>query len=235
LIEREPLRESGYKHLMMALSRRGNLAEALQAYADLARRLEREIGIGPSPEMRALRDQLSRQTLEATSRAPDETTTRTFMFTDICDSTALVATIGDQAWRHLLEWHDRLIDQAIAEHHGEIMDRAGDGVFAAFDRPENALRCAVAVQQSLAAHRVEHGFAPSIRIGVHADRAVPTRGKYAGRGVHLAARVASVAGPGEIVVTNSTAMTAGSALSQQRHVALKGLPEPVEIGLLRWD
>jgi class 3 adenylate cyclase len=235
LIEREPLRESGYKHLMMALTRRGNLAEALQTYADLARRLEKEIGIGPSLEMRALRDQLGRQAPDTTSRTPDETMTRTFLFTDICDSTALVATIGDQAWRHLLEWHDRLIDHAVAEHQGEIMDRAGDGVFAAFDRPENALRCAVAVQQSLATHRIQHGFAPSIRIGVHADRAVPTRGKYAGRGVHLAARVASVAAPGEIVVTSSTAAAAGLSLFQRRHVALKGLPEPVEVGQLRWD
>lgn len=236
LIEREPLRESGYQHLMTALSRRGNVAEAIQVYANFARRLKQEVGIDPSPEIRALRDQLSHQTLEeATPRTLDQTTTRTFMFTDICDSTALVATIGDQAWRHLLEWHDRLIDRAIAEHGGEIMDRAGDGVFAAFDRPENAMRCAVAVQQRLAAHRVQHGFAPSIRIGVHADRAVPARGKYTGRGVHLAARVAAIAGPGEIVVTISTATAADSALDQRRHVALKGLPDPVEVGVLRWD
>jgi SARP family transcriptional regulator, regulator of embCAB operon len=235
LMEREPLRETGYRHLMVALTRRGNLAEAIQAYADLARRLEREAGISPSPEMRALRDQLTHQAPEVIARTSDETTTRTFMFTDICDSTPLVATIGDQAWRHLLEWHDRLIDQAIAEHRGEIMDRAGDGVFAAFDRPEDAVRCAVTLQQRLAAHRVQHGFAPLIRIGVHADRAVPTRGKYTGRGVHLAARVASIAGPGEIVLTSSTATAAETALHERRHVVLKGLPDPVEVGALRWD
>ena len=60
LIEREPLRESGYRHLMAALARRGNLAEAIQAYAILVRRLAEDIGIEPSPEMRVLRDQLTR-------------------------------------------------------------------------------------------------------------------------------------------------------------------------------
>lgn len=235
LIEREPLRESGYQHLMLALTRRGNLAEAMQAYADLARRLEKEIGIGPSPEMRALRDQLMPRTLEPTPRTSGEATTRTFMFTDICDSTALVATIGDHAWRHLLEWLDRLIDQVIDEHRGALMDRAGDGVFAAFDQPADAVRCAVTLQQRLAAHRIEHGFAPLLRIGVHTDQAVPTRGKYAGRGVHVAARVAAIAGPGEIVLTCSTATTADAALQQRRDVVLKGFPDPVEVGILPWD
>lgn len=232
LIEREPLRESGYRYLMVALTRRGNLAEAIQCYTDFAHRLEHEVGISPSPEMRALRDQLTLGGPETTSR---ETTIRTFMFTDICDSTALVTTMGDQAWRHLLEWHDRLIAQVIHEHRGELMDRAGDGVFAAFDCPEDAVRCAVTLQQRLATHRVEQGFAPWLRIGVHADRAVPTRGKYAGRGVHLAARVAAVAGPGEIVLTGSTAAAAKASLQQRREVLLKGFPDPVEVGILRWD
>jgi class 3 adenylate cyclase len=234
LIEREPLRESGYRYLMVALTRRGNQAEAIQSYTDLARRLEKEIGIGPSPEMQALRHQLTQGAPQAASLAPD-TMTRTFMFTDICDSTALLSTIGDQAWRHILEWHDRLMEQVIGQHHGEIMDRAGDGVFSAFDQPADAVRCAVTLQQRLAAHRVEHGFAPSVRIGLHADRAVLTRGKYAGRGVHLAARVAALAGPGEILVTGSTADAVEARLQQRRPAVLKGLPDPVEIGVLRWD
>jgi class 3 adenylate cyclase len=220
---------------MVALARRGNLAEAIQSYADFARRLEQEVGIGPSPEMRALRDQLTGGAPEVPPRPSGDTTTRAFMFTDICDSTTLVTAIGDQAWRHLLEWHDRLIDRLIAEHGGELMDRAGDGVFAAFDRPEDAVRCAITLQRRLAAHRIEHGFAPMLRIGVHTDRAVPTRGKYAGRGVHLAARVAAVAGPGEIVLTTSTAKAAAASLQQRRHVLLKGLPDPIEVGVLRWE
>jgi class 3 adenylate cyclase len=235
LIEREPLRESGYRYLMVALARRGNAAEAVQTYTDFSRRLEQEIGISPSPDMRAIREQLTQKGAEPPARASEDTATRTFMFTDICDSTALVTTIGDQSWRHLLEWHDRLVDQVIVEHGGEIMDRAGDGVFAAFDHPVNAVRCAVTLQQRLAAHRVEHGFAPMLRIGVHADRAVPTRGKYTGRGVHLAARVAAIAGPGEIVLTGSTATAAEAILHQRRDVLLKGLRDPVEVGLLRWD
>ena len=70
---------------------------------------------------------------------------------------------------------------------------------------------------------------------MHVDRAVPTRGKYAGRGVHLAARVAAIAGPGEIVLTTSTATAADASLQQRREVLLKGLSDPVEVGTLRWD
>jgi SARP family transcriptional regulator, regulator of embCAB operon len=235
LIEREPLRESGYRYLMLALSRRGNLAEAMQTYSELARRLQAEIGIAPSAETRALREQLGQGTSEAGARGATETAARTFMFTDICDSTTLLSTIGDQAWRHLLEWHDRLIDEVIGQHRGEIMDRAGDGIFAAFDQPRDAVECAVTLQQRLAAHRVEHGFAPSLRVGLHADHAVLTRGKYAGRGVHLAARVAGIAGPGEIVITSSTAALADVVLEQRRNTTLKGLAGVVEVGFLAWN
>jgi SARP family transcriptional regulator, regulator of embCAB operon len=232
LIEREPLRESGYRYLMEALARRGNAAEALRLYAELARRLEAEVGIGPAPETRALREQLTAGTAPA---APVDSTTRTFIFTDICGSTPLVSAIGDEAWRNLLEWHDRLITQLIHEHQGEIMDQAGDGFFAAFMGSTDAVRCAIAIQQRLATHRVEHGFAPGVRIGVHADRAVPARGKYAGRGVHTAARVAGLAGAGEIVLSAATADAAGLPLDQRRPVALKGLVDPVEVGVLRWQ
>jgi class 3 adenylate cyclase len=235
LIELEPLRESGYRYLMEALARRGNRAEALQVYGDLARRLEAELGIGPTPEIGAIRDQLMRVTSEAVPVVtPVESRTQTFMFTDICDSTPLVTAIGDEAWRHVLEWHDRLVTELIQEHRGVIMDRAGDGCFAAFDVAADAVRCAVAIQRRLATHRIEHGFAPFVRIGVHADRAVPARGKYVGRGVHTAARVAALAGPGEVILSRSTADAAGVSLHQRRLESLKGLAHPVEVGLLGW-
>jgi class 3 adenylate cyclase len=235
LIEREPLRESGYRYLMLALSRRGNVAEALQIYGQFAAKLEREVGIAPSGEIRALRDQLSHGVADAGARPGTDVSARTFMFTDICDSTALLSTIGDQAWRHLLEWHDRLVDQIVEHHHGEIMDRAGDGVFVAFEDPAEATRCAIAFQQRLAAHRVTHGFAPSVRIGIHTDQALPTRGKFVGRGVHLAARVAATATAGQILLTSTAATAARVQLHDRREVMLKGLTDPVEIGVLIWD
>jgi SARP family transcriptional regulator, regulator of embCAB operon len=235
LIEREPLRESGYRYLMAALSRRGNVGEALQVYGELAVRLERDVGITPSAEIRALREQLSHGVADVEARQTAKVPSRTFMFTDICDSTALLSTIGDQAWRHLLEWHDRVVDQIIEHHHGEIMDRAGDGVFVAFEDPGDATRCAIAFQQRLAAHRVTHGFAPSVRIGIHTDQALPTRGKFVGRGVHLAARVAATATTGQILLTSTAAAAARVQLHELRHVMLKGLTDPVELGVLAWD
>jgi class 3 adenylate cyclase len=234
LIERDPLRESGYRYLIQALARQGNLAQAQQIYKDLALRLG-ELGIAPAPETRALHEQLARASAGPAAGTDAQSLTRTFLFTDICNSTPLVASIGDTAWRYLMEWHDRVVSDLIHEHGGEILDQAGDGFFAAFQVPTAAITCAVAIQRRLAAHRVEHGFAPFVRIGAHTDRAVPTRGKYAGRGVHLAARVAATAGPGEIVVTVATADTAAVALHQRRSVSLKGLADPVEIGLIDWQ
>jgi SARP family transcriptional regulator, regulator of embCAB operon len=235
LIEREPFRESGYRYLIQALARQGNLAQAQQVYKDLVLRLQRDLGIAPGPETRALHEQITRTGAVTPGAADANPIMRTFLFTDICDSTPLVSTIGDPAWRYLMEWHDRVVGDLIQEYRGEVLDQAGDGFFAAFEVPADAIACAVAIQRRLASHRVEHGFAPFVRIGAHTDRAVPARGKYAGRGVHLAARVAATAGPNEIVVTASTAETTGVALHQQRAVSLKGLADPVEIGLLQWQ
>ena len=234
LVERQPLRESGYRYLMIAMARRGRLPEAIHTYTQYCDRLRESVGIAPSAEMQVLRRQLTEGAAHAPSQAEDSCI-RTFMFTDICDSTALIGTIGDHAWRHLRQWHDRLVDQVVNECNGEILDRAGDGVFVAFSRTGDAVSCATKLQRQLAAHRVEHGFAPAVRIGIHADRVLSSGGKYAGRGVHVAARVAALAGPNEIILTSATADDSKTPLHQKRQVLLKGIAESVEVGMVPWN
>ena len=92
---------------------------------------------------------------------------RTFVFTDIVDSTRLVELLGDEAWEDLLRWHDRTLRAAFAQHDGEEVKHEGDGFFVAFRDADQAIGCAVVVQQALANHRREHGFAPRLRIGIH--------------------------------------------------------------------
>ena len=94
------------------------------------------------------------------------------MFTDIVTSTDLVGLIGDDAWGQLLGWHDRELRSAFASHRGEEVHHTGDGFFVAFEAPSDGLDCAVDIQRRLARHRHEHGFAPTVRIGMHTAEAI---------------------------------------------------------------
>jgi class 3 adenylate cyclase len=160
---------------------------------------------------------------------------RAFMFTDIVSSTNLVEVLGDEAWDHLLRWHDQTLRALFAGHGGEEVNRIGDGFFVAFDRPEPAVRCAVDIQRALERHRVEHGFAPRVRIGVHEAEATLEGSDYQGRGVHEAARIAGAAGADEILVSAPiAALLDCTAVSEPRPLNLKGFREPVEVVAVDW-
>jgi class 3 adenylate cyclase len=107
---------------------------------------------------------------------------------------------------------------------GEEVDHAGDGFFVAFEDTNSALECAIEIQQTLAEHRSRHGFAPQVRIGVHASEATHTRQTYLGRGVHVAARIGAHAGAGEILVSRQSlaAAEAGFTVGDTQAVQLKG-------------
>jgi class 3 adenylate cyclase len=162
--------------------------------------------------------------------------TRTFMFTDIVRSTQLIEAIGDEAWADLVRWHDRALRALFAAHRGEEVDHAGDGFFVAFPAARLALECSVAIQQTLLEHRRRQGFAPQVRIGLHAAPAQRQEGAYRGKGIHVAARVAALAEAGEILASRDTleSVPPGITLSTPRTVALKGLSEPVEVVTVGW-
>jgi class 3 adenylate cyclase len=162
---------------------------------------------------------------------------RAFMFTDIVKSTDLVSAIGDEAWEELLAWHDQTLRSHFASNDGQVAHHTGDGFFVAFESTSSALECAVAVQLALAEHRRAHGFAPLVRIGVHAALATRRGEDFSGAEVHKAARVAALAEGGEILVTSDTAAAAegeGFALSQPRNVSLKGIPGTIEVVAIEW-
>jgi class 3 adenylate cyclase len=167
---------------------------------------------------------------------PGQRTGRTFVFTDIVKSTALVEAMGDEAWADLVRWHDQTLRALVARHGGEEVDHAGDGFFVAFADPAPALDCAVAIQRALADHRRAHGFAPPVRIGVHASAAIQEGGRYKGKGVHEAARIGGLAGGGEIVVSEQTIAAAQRPVgtAERRTVSLKGIREPVTVYTWPW-
>jgi len=172
-----------------------------------------------------------------TGAGPADQVRRTFMFTDIVTSTDLVGVIGDDAWSEVLGWHDRELRSAIAAHSGDEVDHTGDGFFVAFERAGDGIECAVDIQRRLVRHRREHGFAPRVRIGLHAADATPRGRNFTGGGVHLAARVGAAAGTEEILVSIDVVREAGRirfSLSAPRSLTLKGVREPVEVQTVEW-
>jgi class 3 adenylate cyclase len=160
---------------------------------------------------------------------------RAFMFTDIVKSTDLVGVIGDEAWEDLLAWHDQTLRSLFASHGGDVGHPTGDGFFVAFEDAGSAMRCAVAIQRALAEHRRAHGFALSVRIGIHAGEATRRGQDYGGGEVHKAARIAALAEGGEILVSRETLADAdGFAASEPREVGLKGFPDPVQVASVEW-
>jgi class 3 adenylate cyclase len=193
--------------------------ERLGARLDLAR-VDALLGEGAAPSARA------------TQRL-----TKTFMFTDIVTSTDLVGLIGDDAWGELLQWHDRELRSAFANHSGEAVNHTGDGFFVAFERASDGLECAVDIQRRLARHRREHGFSPTVRIGLHTTEATRQMGDYRGRGVHVAARIGAAAVSEEILVSSAALSAMGPirfGLSDPRQLTLKGVGEPVEVRSVNW-
>jgi class 3 adenylate cyclase len=159
-------------------------------------------------------------------------TARTFVFTDIVDSTKLLEALGEEKWRKLLKWHDRLLRERIEGAGGEVIKQTGDGYFAAFGSPAAAVDAAIAIQRALD----DEPIAPDVRIGVHSGKAFHTEDDdYTGQGVHMAARVGALAGGGEILV--STASFDGTSrfrLSDSRAETVKGFSEPVEVAAVEW-
>jgi class 3 adenylate cyclase len=152
-------------------------------------------------------------------------THRTFVFTDIVDSTKLLEALGPEKWKKLLDRHDQLLSEAIRQQGGEVIKHTGDGFFAAFDAPGSAVEAAVVIQHALE----DEVFA--VRVGIHSGEALERGSDYTGRGVNVAARIGALAGAGEILVSAETLDGTNSpyALSEPRTAELKGFAEAVPI------
>ena len=145
----------------------------------------------------------------------------TVLFTDIVDSTKRAVELGDTRWRELLERHNALVRRHIEEYRGQEIDRAGDGFLTTFDGPARAIRAAQAIVASAAQEGLE------IRAGIHSGEVELLEQGIGGIAVHLGARVASLAEPGEVLVTTTVKdLVAGSGIEfveRGSHV-LKGVP-----------
>jgi class 3 adenylate cyclase len=150
----------------------------------------------------------------------------TVLFTDIVDSTARAAALGDSAWRQVLDRHDRISRSTVSDCGGRLVKGTGDGVLATFDAPARGLQCANTLRSSLS----DAGIA--IRAGVHTGEVELRGDDVAGIGVHIAARVAALAGSGELLASRTVKdLVAGSgyAFASRGVHSLKGVPEEWEL------
>ena len=145
----------------------------------------------------------------------------TVLFTDICDSTARAAEMGDRGWRFLLERHDALFRQALDRHRGREVKRTGDGFLATFDGPARAIRCAASVAEAMGSLGLQ------IRAGLHTGELEVMDSDVGGLAVHIASRVMGAAGPNEVLVSGTVKdLVVGSGIDfeDRGERELRGVP-----------
>ncbi len=144
------------------------------------------------------------------------------LFSDIEESTALNERIGDRAWVRLIDRHDKMVGRHVKRHAGYVVKSQGDGFMIAFAQPEEAVRCGLDIQREL--QKRHNGI--RVRIGIHAGKSVRRGDDLFGRNVAMAARVASAADGGEVLVSESVREAVGDqdgiAFDDGRDVELKG-------------
>jgi class 3 adenylate cyclase/pimeloyl-ACP methyl ester carboxylesterase len=160
------------------------------------------------------------------SESIDERVLKTVVFTDIVSSTERLTAGGDSHWRHQLDNHDTLVDHVLSRHGGVRAKHTGDGVFALFDAPTKAVRCALDLVPSLASRDIP------IRVGIHTGECERRGDEWSGVAVHTGARIEGLAGAGEVLASRTVRdLSAGSGLTFESlgPQRLKGLPEDIEV------
>jgi adenylate cyclase len=160
------------------------------------------------------------------SRALDSDGTITIAFTDIVDSTVLLTRLGDNVWVDLLGRHNAIIEQCTAAHGGTVVETQGDGSMLAFPSARRAVACAEAIQRDIGRAFADVSPPVAVRLGVHTGDALHQGDHFFGTTVHYAARVASQALGGEILVSSivhDLIARPGINFRESRDVELKGL------------
>ena len=145
----------------------------------------------------------------------------TVLFTDIVASTEHLASLGDRRWSAMLDAHDRAVREQLRRFRGREINTTGDGFAACFDGPGRAIACATSITQAA------HALGIEVRAGLHTGECEVRGDDLAGLAVHVAARIGSLAGPGEVLVSTTVKdLVAGSGIEfvDRGEHQLKGIP-----------
>jgi class 3 adenylate cyclase len=171
----------------------------------------------------------------ATDRDPG---VRTILFTDIANSTALTQALGDEAAMALLDVHNSVVRNALADLGGREVKHTGDGIMASFVSAAGAIRCAIQIQRDLDKHTQTNPDHPlKVRVGAAAGEPVEQHNDLFGSTVQLAARLCAHAHPEQILVSNAIAeLCIGKGLSFEDvgELTLKGFTSPVRAHAAAW-
>lgn len=171
-------------------------------------------------------DEIEQFLTGATSEPVLDRVLATLLFTDIVDSTVTAGTVGDERWRNLLYAHDSAVRSEIARFRGTEIKNTGDGFLATFDAPARAIRCALSICEAVRAVGLE------VRAGLHTGEIHLVDGDVKGISVHIASRVADLAGPREVIVSRTVKdLVAGSGVTLEPYGthSLKGVPDQWEL------
>jgi class 3 adenylate cyclase len=161
-----------------------------------------------------------------TAAATPQRVLATVLFTDLVGSTDATASLGDRAWRQLLERHHAIVRRELGRFSGRELDTAGDGFLAMFDGPARAVQAAAAIREELGV------IGLTIRAGLHTGECEVSDGKLVGIALSIGARIAAIAGPGEVLVSRTVKdLVAGSGLTfvDRGEHRLKGVPDAWQV------
>ena len=161
---------------------------------------------------------------------PSDRVLATVLFTDIVDSTKRASELGDRAWRELLDRHDAAVRRQLDRHRGTEVGTTGDGFVAMFDGPARAIQCALAVRDNL------EPLGLDVRAGLHTGEIERSGDEVRGIAVHIGARVAALAGAGEVLASSTVKdLVVGSGIDFETRGshALKGVPDEWRIFAVR--
>jgi class 3 adenylate cyclase len=150
----------------------------------------------------------------------------TVLFTDIVGSTERVARAGDAEWRRMLADHDALVNSELDRYEGRLVKHTGDGIFATFSGPARAVTCACAIRDGV------NGLGLRVSAGLHAGECELSGEDVRGIAVHIGARVADLARPGEVLASRTVRdllYGSGVAFSERGRHSLKGVPADWEL------
>jgi class 3 adenylate cyclase len=211
----------------LALSRGGEMEAEAKAFAALIPGARQETMPGTAPTVMqegadayfAAVERFARELQD--EEAELDSVLATVLFTDVVDSTARQAALGDRRWHELIVEHHRVVRGCLARYRGRELDTAGDGFFAAFDGPARGIRCAQAIVEAVQPLGIE------VRAGLHTGECRTIDGKAGGLAVSIGARVTSLARPSEVLVSQTVRdLVAGAGLefADRGEHQLKGVP-----------
>jgi class 3 adenylate cyclase len=184
--------------------------------------LEGEDHLAFAGDQDALLDEVEEFLVGSRSGGEAERALATILFTDIVGSTETAARLGDRRWRDLLESHDATVRRELAAHRGREVKTMGDGFLAVFDGPARAIRCAVAIRESL------RQIGIGVRAGIHTGEVELMGEDVGGMAVNIGARVGALGGEGEVLVSSTVkelVVGSGIEFEDRGTHTLKGAPD----------